>query len=722
MKKLVCEICGGANIAKENGIFICKDCGCQYAEADVKKLLVEVNDENAPVAAPVVNAQVSNVTPQINSKLQNLYDVARRARETNNTEQALEYYNLILREDPNNWEPVFYTVYYSAMNCKIAGIASAAISVENSLKSVYRLIDAADISDEEKDDNILTVADDCFRLGRMLAGSSLSHYKDIDISIRNKYDGECVDRIKAVENMLLEVADAATSVFGKTSTVSSICVAVCEVLMGIYDANAGRGMPKRCDREVCYYSYKKQLVEEKLEFERIKLVEKIGNDKDSFYQVTIEDFPKTEDLTKLNTHCLVLETLGNYKDAPQKLVECQNRINEIKYKNATALMEKGEYEQAIAAFKEIEDFGDASAKNDECQALIKKANAKAEEAKKLAEDEKKKKKAKKKKKRRLICFIIFVLIPAIAFGVVFGSCFTCHKQFTDIKTMVIYGDDTNYTLAVKNDGTVVSTGHPLLDGYYDGLDNVGGIVKIVYADCYALYALRDNGTVVRRGNASLDVSDWTDIVDISATASFVVGVKSDGTVNIKLSEYYQEEFADTYDVSEWTDIVSVAAHDPEMNNGYIVGLKSDGTLVGCGVIGEGDNITLISQQIDDLTDVVSIAASSTFVAVHSDGTVDTFGKLTVDGYNYVEPTIINNVKSASVSTSNIAYLLKDGSVVVFGDNRYNQCDVSTWSDIVEVSIREETVYGLKSDGTMVASGPNWGNRANVDKDNIRLDF
>ncbi len=83
MKKLVCEICGGANIAKENGIFICKDCGCQYSDADVKKLLVDV-DDGASTPAPVVSVQ-SDTAPQVNSKLQNLYDVARRARETNNT-------------------------------------------------------------------------------------------------------------------------------------------------------------------------------------------------------------------------------------------------------------------------------------------------------------------------------------------------------------------------------------------------------------------------------------------------------------------------------------------------------------------------------------------------------------------------------------------------------------------------------------------------------------
>ena len=58
MKKPVCEICGGQNILKKDGIFECNDCGIKYTVEEVKKLLVEVGeDTQAPVstsnAAPV---------------------------------------------------------------------------------------------------------------------------------------------------------------------------------------------------------------------------------------------------------------------------------------------------------------------------------------------------------------------------------------------------------------------------------------------------------------------------------------------------------------------------------------------------------------------------------------------------------------------------------------------------------------------------------------------
>ena len=50
-------------------------------------------------------------------------------------------------------------------------------------------------------------------------------------------------------------------------------------------------------------------------------------------------------------------------------------------------------------------------------------------------------------------------------------------------------------------------------------------------------------------------------------------------------------------------------------------------------------------------------------------------------------------------------LKSDGTVVAVGDNRECQCNVSSWTDIVQVAGWNHTV-GLKSDGTVVAVGDN----------------
>lgn len=57
MKKIVCEVCGSQNIKKENGVFVCKDCGIEYSSEEVKKLLVEV-DENAVIKSHEIKSEV----------------------------------------------------------------------------------------------------------------------------------------------------------------------------------------------------------------------------------------------------------------------------------------------------------------------------------------------------------------------------------------------------------------------------------------------------------------------------------------------------------------------------------------------------------------------------------------------------------------------------------------------------------------------------------------
>lgn len=51
-------------------------------------------------------------------------------------------------------------------------------------------------------------------------------------------------------------------------------------------------------------------------------------------------------------------------------------------------------------------------------------------------------------------------------------------------------------------------------------------------------------------------------------------------------------------------------------------------------------------------------------------------------------------------------LKSDGTVVAVGDNKYGQCDVSEWTDIVAVAAGWSHTVGLKSDGTVVAVGDN----------------
>ena len=58
-------------------------------------------------------------------------------------------------------------------------------------------------------------------------------------------------------------------------------------------------------------------------------------------------------------------------------------------------------------------------------------------------------------------------------------------------------------------------------------------------------------------------------------------------------------------------------------------------------------------------------------------------------------------------------LKKDGTVVATGDNKYGQCDVSSWKDIVAVSAGDLHTVGLKKDGTIITTGDNEHGQCNT---------
>jgi DNA-directed RNA polymerase subunit M/transcription elongation factor TFIIS len=101
MKALVCEMCGGTNLLKQEGVFVCQNCKTRYSVEEAKRMMIE----------GTVDVTGSTVKVDKYDKLVNLYKVARRAREDGNTAQAFKYYEQLQMEDPDNWESTFFIAY-----------------------------------------------------------------------------------------------------------------------------------------------------------------------------------------------------------------------------------------------------------------------------------------------------------------------------------------------------------------------------------------------------------------------------------------------------------------------------------------------------------------------------------------------------------------------------------------------------------------------------------
>ena len=165
MKALTCEMCGSTNLMKDEGVFICQSCGTKYSKEEAKKMMIDGTVEVA-----------GTIKVDTSSELTNLYEIARRAKNDNNSENALKYYDMILIKDPSSWEANFYVVYFRAMSCKIMEIGNAAVSVSNCLDSTLNLV-KNNVVDVKKQGE--TIAELCSRLlvvSTTLYSGAKNHY------------------------------------------------------------------------------------------------------------------------------------------------------------------------------------------------------------------------------------------------------------------------------------------------------------------------------------------------------------------------------------------------------------------------------------------------------------------------------------------------------------------------------------------------------------------
>ncbi len=213
MKRIKCELCGSNQIIKQEGIFVCQHCGTKYSAEEAKKMMVD------GIVEVTGSVKVDN-----SNRLTNLYQIARRAKDDNNAENAAKYYDMILIEDPTSWEATFYVVYFKALGCKIFEIQSAAISVNNCLDTVFELIKENVTIETELEKTITEVALRVIDISDMLFNAASNHYFNIDIQIRNNYNQEYINNAFASFNTLYNLGDILEINFADKKYVANIVV------------------------------------------------------------------------------------------------------------------------------------------------------------------------------------------------------------------------------------------------------------------------------------------------------------------------------------------------------------------------------------------------------------------------------------------------------------------------------------------------------------------
>lgn len=171
MKALTCEMCGSTNLLKQDGVFVCQSCGTKYSVEEAKKMMVE----------GTVDVK-GTVKVDTSDELKNLYEVARRAKEQDNSDNARKYYDMILIKDPSSWEANFYSVYFKSKGCKIKDILIAAREIKNCVLSVIPLV-KENVGDSEQEQVLSKIVYETKELVFMLINASISHYQQFSSNV-----------------------------------------------------------------------------------------------------------------------------------------------------------------------------------------------------------------------------------------------------------------------------------------------------------------------------------------------------------------------------------------------------------------------------------------------------------------------------------------------------------------------------------------------------------
>ena len=348
------------------------------------------------------------------------------------------------------------------------------------------------------------------------------------------------------------------------------------------------------------------------------------------------------------------EALNGYKDSAERIDAAKNAIaeeerlareaeleaeNAAAYAKAEELLEAGEYDRAIAAFKALNGYRDSAERLTaarEAQTEAKNAAAYANAEALLAEG------------KTYEAALAFYQIKD--YRDAWERCFQLWGQITQRETLSAGG---YHTVGLRADGTVAAVG------------------SNKYGQC--------------------EVSGWRDIIAISAGGYHTVGLKADGTV---VATKYTGAFNyGQCEVSGWRDIVAISG-----GSYHTVGLKADGTVIAVGDNGSGQC------EVSGWRDIVAISAGTKHTAgLKVDGTVVATGSFGAFDFGQCDVNGWRNIIAISAGCWHTVGLKADGTVIAVGYNKYGQCEVSGWRDLVAVFAGPCHTVGLRADGTVVAT-------------------
>lgn len=210
MKELVCDMCGSNNIIKQDGLFVCQACNTKYSIEEARKMMF----------GEVVEVE-GTVKIDSSDELSNLYELARRARETNDTKYALGYYEKILIKDPSSWEAQFCVGLYRLYNYDKIDV-EILDDFKSSLKSSVLVIKDKLTDDDEKTQALAFITNELIDLCSDIFDVNYEYLKKIRSS-SNRLVGRPHAILMSTTNILFDYGDSVIGINDKSRNFAIGC-------------------------------------------------------------------------------------------------------------------------------------------------------------------------------------------------------------------------------------------------------------------------------------------------------------------------------------------------------------------------------------------------------------------------------------------------------------------------------------------------------------------
>lgn len=212
MAEFVCQNCGNKQLRDAkgnvitspraidvNGKYYCNECGTELPKDQMAEL----------VKAAVAEVLIAN----------NLRTQARTAKNNGDYENALNLYQQLQLQKPDDWEAAFYSVYCNCYNA-VGAVENACDAVKMCLDGVFDKIDK--LHGVEKQNAVKFVVSDAGLFALHMFDSAVQRHASLDVSSMTKNQGALRNQLTSALNIVITCASNVMNRYGDEDQVAAI--------------------------------------------------------------------------------------------------------------------------------------------------------------------------------------------------------------------------------------------------------------------------------------------------------------------------------------------------------------------------------------------------------------------------------------------------------------------------------------------------------------------